>query len=157
MGAWRRGGWRGDDLSLSALRGAGSASAAAPPEGRGQPAIEDPNAEAHLFIWVYLDDPRADASSALRTSDISEVQPPDLHGVDTVWISIDLAWVPADLIRLVADKTDIGGIGMPRLTGLPICRLTDGGWERYTCEWRPGAEKDHAACISSNSGIPRKS
>ena len=122
-----------------------------------QPAIEDPNTEAHLFIWVYPDDPRADASSALRTSDISEVQPPDLHGVDTVWISIDLAWEPADLIRLVADKTDIGGIGMPRLTGLPICRLTDGGWERYTCEWRPGAEKDHAACISSNSGIPRKS
>ena len=122
-----------------------------------QPAIEDPNAEAHLFIWVYPGDPRDGAPSALRTSDIPEVEHPDLHGVDTVWLAIDSAWVPAAPVRSVADTTDIEGIGMPRLTGLPICRLTDGGWERYTCEWHPGAEKDYTACISSNSGIPRKS
>ena len=106
-----------------------------------QPAIEDPIAEAHLFIWVYPGDPRAGALSAMQTSDISKVEPPDLHGVDTVWLAIDSTWVPADLIRSVADKTDKTGTGMPRLPGLPICRLTDGGWERYTCGWHPGAEK----------------
>lgn len=103
-----------------------------------RPAIKDANAEAHLFIWVCLGDPRASALSAIQTSDISEIEPPDLHGVDTVWLAIYAAWAPADLIRLVADKT---GTEMPRLPRLPICRLTDGGWERYTCEWRPGAEK----------------
>lgn len=103
-----------------------------------RPAINDANAEAHLFIWVYEGDPRASALSAIQTSDISKVEPPDLHGVDTVWLAIDSAWVLADLIQLVADKT---GTEMPRLPRRPICRLTDGGWERYTCEWRPGAEK----------------
>lgn len=103
-----------------------------------QPAIEDPEAEAHLFIWVYPGDPRVGAFSAIQTSDISEVEPPDLHGIDAIWLAIDSAWVPPDLIRSVADKTDTE---MPRLPRLPICRLADSGWKRYTCEWRPGAEK----------------
>lgn len=106
-----------------------------------RPAIKDPEAEAHLFIWVYPGDPRAGAFSAIQTSDISEVEPPDLHGVDTVWLAIDSVWTPPDLIRSVADKTDKTSTEMPRLPRLPICRLTDSGWERYTCEWHPGAEK----------------
>lgn len=102
-----------------------------------RPAIKDANAEAHLFIWVYLGDPRASASSVIQTSDISEVEPPDLHGIDTVWLAVDECWMPPDLIRSVAGKI---GTRMPRLPGLPICKLTDGRWERYTCGWRPGAE-----------------
>ena len=107
-----------------------------------QPAINDKNAEAHLFIWLLPGDPQSGtALAAMQTSDISEVVPPDLQGVASVWLAIDSVWAPADLARAVADKADDQ---MPRLPGLPICRATPERWERYICGWRSEAEAEPA-------------
>ncbi len=107
-----------------------------------KPAINDNNAEAHLFIWLVPGDPQSGtALAAMQTSDISEVEPPKLQGVASVWLAIDSAWVPADLARAVADKA---GDQMPRLPGLPICQATPERWERYICGWRPEAEAEPA-------------
>ena len=104
-----------------------------------QPSIEAEGAEAHLFIWLVPGDPQSGAAlAAAQSRAIAEVEPPDLRGVDSVWLAIDSTWMPIDLAREVADR--IGG-EMPRLPMLPVCRLTkEDGWKRYTCEWRPGAE-----------------
>ena len=70
-----------------------------------RPATDDDNAKAHLFIWLQLGDPMSVAAvSAMRDMDLSEVEPPDLRDVDSVWLAVDAGWSP-DLIRRVADKT----------------------------------------------------
>ena len=98
------------------------------------PAINDDNAKAHLFIWLQLGDPvSAVAASAMRSMDLSEVKPPDLRGVDSVWLADGTEWSP-DLIRRVADETGY----LSRRPEMAICRVTADGWERYCCEWRPG-------------------
>jgi len=116
-----------------------------------QPAIDDDNAEAHLFVWVQLGDPvSAAALSAMRPMDLSEVEPPDLRGVDSVWLAVDAGWSP-DLIRRVADETGY----LPRRPEMVICRVTADGWERYCCEWRPGAPAQEPAAsftVTANPG-----
>lgn len=99
-----------------------------------RPATDDDNAKAHLFIWLQLGDPMSAAAvSAMRDMDLSEVEPPDLRDVDSVWLAVDAGWSP-DLIRRVADKTGY----LPRRPEMAIYRVTADGWKRYRCEWRPG-------------------
>ena len=98
------------------------------------PSIEAEGAEAHLFIWLVLGDPQSGtALTAAQSRAIAEVEPPDLRGVDSVWLAVDAGWSP-DLIRRVVDETGY----LPRRPEMAICRVTADGWERYHCEWRPG-------------------